>query len=322
MSGTAQEHTQWKNNMLLKKIVTFRFSTRTTSSTVQSKRRTSTSTFQDYHILQWNNHMTPTFKVWFRRSRITFIDMHFKVIFNNIDNSILSARNQKTWLKQLETLNCVNFSISNPKHSAKYVCRTGTSASSTARAGTSCKTERRSTSNSSSTLSISSRFPITTSWMDDPTGTVTGRSHGITNTSSRIRSRRNARRSISWVFTTGSYVMRSSAGIWLNWVAVKTYVVKRITFTTSLQMKFESTETTGGSVRVLSIRPTTENWLRKLYIYSLNDNTNVEDKHETNHINNKYNDTNTDTRKLHNLWACTESAHNSRCSWVSSHSRS
>ena len=37
----------------------------------------------------------------------------------------------------------------------------------------------------------------------------------------------------------------------------------------------------------------------------------TEDKHETNHINNEYNDTNTDTRKLHNLWACTESAQSS-----------
>ena len=52
---------------------------------------------------------------------------------------------------------------------------------------------------------------------------------------------------------------------------------------------------------VKSIPPTTENWLRKLYIYSLNKNTSTEDKHETNHINNKYNDTKTDTRRLHNL---------------------
>ena len=93
----------------------------------------------------------------------------------------------------------------------KYACRTGTSASSTARAGTSCKRERRRTSNSSSTLSISSRFPITASRKGDPTGTVTGRSWGITSTSSRIRSRRSARRDISWVFTTSSSVMRSSA---------------------------------------------------------------------------------------------------------------
>ena len=34
---------------------------------------------------------------------------------------------------------------------------------------------------------------------------------GITSTSPRIRSRRNARREISWVLTTGSSVMRSSA---------------------------------------------------------------------------------------------------------------
>ena len=41
-----------KNNLLLKKIVTLRYSTRTTSSTVQSTRRTSTSTFKDSHFLQ------------------------------------------------------------------------------------------------------------------------------------------------------------------------------------------------------------------------------------------------------------------------------
>ena len=105
----------------------------------------------------------------------------------------------------------VNYSMWNPKHSAKYVCHKGTSASSTARAGTSCEMERRRTRNSSSTLSISSRFPITTSRKGDPTGTATGRSRGITSTSSRIRSRRNARREISWVFTTGSSAMRDSA---------------------------------------------------------------------------------------------------------------
>ena len=183
----------------------------TTSSTVQSTRRTSTSTFQDYHILQWNNHMAPTYKVWFRISRTTLIDKHFKAIFNNVKNSIPSAKNHKTWFVKLGTSNYANY----------CACRTGTSALSTARVGTSCEMERRRTSNSSSTLSISSRFPITTSRKFDPTGTVTGRSQGITNTSPRIRSRRNARRDISWVFTTGSSVMRSSARIWLTWVTVK-----------------------------------------------------------------------------------------------------
>ena len=51
---------------------------------------------------------------------------------------------------------------------------------------------------------------------------------------------------------------------------------------------------------VKSIPLTTENWLRKLYTYSKKNYMSTEDKHETNHINNKYNDTNTDTRKMHN----------------------
>ena len=39
-------------------------------------------------------------------------------------------------------------------------------------------------------------------------------------------------------------------------------------------------------------------WLRKLHVYSTNNNTSDEDKHDTNYINNKF--TNTYTRKLHN----------------------
>ena len=76
-----------------------------------------------------------------------------------------------------------------------------------------CEMERRKTRNSSSTLSISSRFPITTSRGCDPTGTVTGRSQGITSTSPRTRSRRNTRRRTSWV-TTGSSATTSSARRW------------------------------------------------------------------------------------------------------------
>ena len=40
-----------KENMLMKSFVKLRYSTRTTSSIVKSTRRTSISTFQDYHIL-------------------------------------------------------------------------------------------------------------------------------------------------------------------------------------------------------------------------------------------------------------------------------
>ena len=46
-----------------------------------------------------------------------------------------------------------------------------------------------------------------------PTGTVTGRSQGITSTTSRIRSRRSAKRSTTMVSTIDSYEMTNSAGI-------------------------------------------------------------------------------------------------------------
>ena len=44
---------------------------------------------------------------------------------------------------KLETSNCAHYSTWNPKRSAKYVYHTGTLASSTARAGTSCEKEQR-----------------------------------------------------------------------------------------------------------------------------------------------------------------------------------
>ena len=50
---------------------------------------------------------------------------------------------------------------------------------------------------------------------------------------------------------------------------------------------------------VKSIPPTTENWLRKRYNFCKNNDKSTEDKHETNHINNKYTDTNMNTRKMH-----------------------
>ena len=49
------------------------------------------------------------------------------------------SKESKQMILKLGTSNCVNYSTRNPKHSAKYVCRTGTSASSTARAGTLAK---------------------------------------------------------------------------------------------------------------------------------------------------------------------------------------
>ena len=170
--------TQWKNKLFLKEIVTLRYSTRTTSSTVQSTRRTSTSTFQDNHILQWNNHMASTFEIWFRRSRTTLSDKHFDETYDKINHLIPSVKNPNKWFMKLETLNCVNYSMLNPKHNAKYACRIGTSALSTARAGTSCEMERKRTRGTSSSLLTSFRFPTITSRKGDPTATVTGRKKG------------------------------------------------------------------------------------------------------------------------------------------------
>ena len=70
---------------------------------------------------------------------------------------------------------------------------------------------------------------------------------------------------------------------------------------------------------VKSIPPITENWLRKLYKHSQKNDKSTEDKHETNHINNKYNDTNMNTRKMHNTWACIENAQSSSHFDVGSH---
>ena len=147
----------------------------------------------------------------------------------------------------------------NPKHSAKYVCRTGTSASSTARAGTSCEMERRRTRNSSSTLLTSFRFPIITSRKGDPMGTATGRRKGITNTSSRIRSRRNARRDFlgihDWFirderFRKNMIELGRSEEICRE---MDKLANEDHTHTTSFQMKFECIETIGGSVRILLV---------------------------------------------------------------------
>ena len=81
-----------------------------------------------------------------------------------------------------------------------------------------------------------------------PHGTVTGRSQGITSTTLRTRLRRNARRSSTWVSTTGSSETRSSARTCLTSVALKKCFVKwtnwrtTTTRTTSLQKKFVCTE--------------------------------------------------------------------------------
>ena len=50
------------------------------------------------------------------------------------------------------------------------------------------------------------------------------------------------------------------------------------------------------TMSVKNIPPTTENWLRKRFHYSMNNDKSTEDKHETNHINNKCNNMDMNTR--------------------------
>ena len=92
-------------------------------------------------------------------------------------------------------MNCVNYSMWNPKHSAKYVYHTGTWASSIARADTSCADG---TEENKQIRQVHSRPPLDSQLLHqrkgDPTATATGRRKGITCTSSRIRSRRKCKK--------------------------------------------------------------------------------------------------------------------------------
>ena len=65
-----------------------------------------------------------------------------------------------------------------------------------------------------------------------PTGTITGRSQGIASTTSPIRSKRSAKRSSTWVSTTGSFETRSSARTCLTPVALRKCVARWTTWRT------------------------------------------------------------------------------------------
>ena len=94
--------------------------------------------------------------------------------------------------------------------------------------------------------------------------------------------RENLRKSVNGLFTCG--------------VSLKNEFGAKVTVTKFGNKQRSLQSPTGG---VKSIPPTTENWPRKLYQYSKKNYKSTEDKHETNHIN-KYNDTNMNTRKMHN----------------------
>ena len=102
-------------------------------------------------------------------------------------------------------------------------------ASSTARAGTSCKMKQKRIRNPSSTRWTFS-FPFLTAFWrrGELTGTVTGRSEETRNTTLPINSRRSVKGSTTRVSTIDSQEMTNSAGIWLNLVEPKIFVAKQM----------------------------------------------------------------------------------------------
>ena len=113
-------------------------------------------------------------------------------------------------IKAAGTLNCVNYSMLNPKHSAKYVCRTGTSASSTT-CGHFLRDDM--TENKKLFKSVLDLFSIPNYYIRKgrPHGHRYGnKKKGIKNITLRISSRRNARKENSGAFTIGSSVMHDS----------------------------------------------------------------------------------------------------------------
>ena len=88
-----QAQTQCKN-LVLPNIVILHHQTRT-SSTLQSMRKTSTSTSQACRMRCWY-HMASTFTTWFSRSRITLNDKHFKVILTTSSIQSLESKDPIT----------------------------------------------------------------------------------------------------------------------------------------------------------------------------------------------------------------------------------
>ena len=91
-----------------------------------------------------------------------------------------------------------------------------------------------------------------------------------------------------------------------DFVQLKQAILASITLKFGIEIPLvDDEDLNSSSESVKSVPPSTEDGLR-------NDTNTArkitraltEDKHETNHINNKYNNTNIDTRKMHNTWAC------------------
>ena len=129
-----------------------------------------------------------------------------------------------TWFGMLGTSNCVNYSIWNPKRSAKYVYHTGTLASSIARAGTSCVKEEVRIGNSWSIRWTFFQFRSTSSRKDDLKDIDMVKSRETGNTFRPTSWRRSARNSFSKESMTDSYEMNNSVIEWLKMVETKMFV--------------------------------------------------------------------------------------------------
>ena len=96
------------------------------------------------------------------------------------------------------------------KHNAKHAWRSGTSASCTARAGTSYEMIRLKTRSTSSPFLISSLSRTFTSGRADHTVTGTGRKKVIKNTTLQINSKRSAGNEDTRTFTIDLFVIHGS----------------------------------------------------------------------------------------------------------------
>ena len=126
---TVQAHTQWKNNILLRNILKLRY-----FNTDNEFNRKIIDENIDFNIPGLPNSTVHKFHKTSFRELIQKIE-------NHPNRQSLQPKIKKNGFVNLGTSNCVNYLIWNPKQSARCVYHTGTSASSTARAGTSFETE-------------------------------------------------------------------------------------------------------------------------------------------------------------------------------------
>ena len=145
--------------------------------------RTLTSTSQAYRVLQWNC-MEPV-----RKSRTTRIDTLFNEIYNKVNHSIPSAKNQSKIHEVGNVELCELLDME-----SKTQCKVCSSYGDIGIVYCTCGRRTRNLSRKG-----------------DTTGTIMGRNQGITSASQWTCSRRNARREISWASTTSSSATKSSA---------------------------------------------------------------------------------------------------------------